>query len=197
MAGAKKTTKQLETLYEHIMQFLKGANITLILFWGSLLGFYRDSNFIEGDDDIDVLVSRADFQSLNSFLIDNKHEGIRVKYIENYPDIVQLFYKDIGPFDIYAYDFHDDSILLKHDGNLLFKNQDIFPLQTIQFHSHTISIPVSTERVISLSYGKDWKIPQKKWSDYDPHKILQVDRLTPPTFIPHVNRMALQRKTVG
>ena len=179
MAGAKKTTKQLETLYEHIMQFLKGANITLILFWGSLLGFYRDSNFIEGDDDIDVLVSRADFQSLNSFLIDNKHEGIRVNYINNYPHIVQLFYKDIGPFDIYAYDFHNDSILLKHDGNLLFKNQDIFPLQTIQFHSHTISVPAMLERVLKLSYGNNWMTPQKKGVDYHPLRILQVERLTP------------------
>ena len=63
MTGQRKTTAQLVELYDTIMPLLNLFNndygAKFILFYGSLLGYHRDGNFIHGDDDIDVIVSRT------------------------------------------------------------------------------------------------------------------------------------------
>ena len=39
-------------------------NIDFILFYGSLLGYVRENDFIKNDDDIDILINIFDVQSL-------------------------------------------------------------------------------------------------------------------------------------
>ena len=110
------------------MSIFVDSGITFILFYGSLLGYAREGNFIEGDDDIDVLVSRTQQSDLLKFIEENK---IKTKMVHT--NIIQLFHEDIEPFDIYFYDELDDDILLKWDGNLLYSKTDIFPLIKITF----------------------------------------------------------------
>lgn len=69
MGGVQKSIVELTILYKNIMNFLIKCidpSIDLILFYGSLLGYYRDSNFINLDDDIDIILSRAHFDILKT-----------------------------------------------------------------------------------------------------------------------------------
>ena len=131
MTGSKKSQTELNALYTNIMEFMKNCNIQLILFYGSLLGYYRENNFIEGDDDIDFIISENDYQILLQYLKTNKNSKIKIEL--NHNQLIQLFYNGIGPFDVYVYNNYNDDILLKWDGNLLFSKSDIFPLKPVLF----------------------------------------------------------------
>ena len=50
MGGGKKTQQEMSILYQNIMSFLSKCNIRIILFYGTLLGYFRDENFIDMDD---------------------------------------------------------------------------------------------------------------------------------------------------
>jgi phosphorylcholine metabolism protein LicD len=178
MAGKYKNIDELKTLYKNIMKFFIDFNLKykFILFYGTLLGFYRENNFIENDDDIDVLIEREYYDNLLNYIDTN---------IKNYPDIslgiktdtiVQLFYKDIGPFDIYAFDEHNDNILLKWDGNLLFEKKNIYPLKVMKYYGYEICIPNNTEKILIETYGKDWNVPMPK-TEYEWVNINEVKRL--------------------
>jgi len=168
----KKTIEELILLYTNIMNYLKNCDINLILFYGSLLGCYRDNNFINMDDDIDVIISRSDYQILLQYIDKYKYSEIKIGMKND--DILQLFYNNIGPFDIYIFDFHNDDILLKWDGNLLFKQNDIFPVKPIFFNNFNIFIPNKIEYILLDIYGKNWKIPQIKEVDYKWENINNV-----------------------
>src|SRR5579863_7189672 len=116
MGGKSKSKHVLGQLYDAIMKIFVGSDFDFVLFHGSLLGYVREGDFIEGDDDIDVLMSRKKRSDLIRFIKEN-----RIKTGLVLSDIIQLYYEDIGPFDIYLYDELEDDILLKWDGNLLYK----------------------------------------------------------------------------
>ena len=186
MAGHKKTVEQLIELYGAIMTLFKlfdcGENF--ILFYGSLLGYHRDGQFIHNDDDIDVIVPRSCREKLLQYIIDNHPKTVRITFSNN--DILQLSVTDadnnkmIGPFDIYFYEepANSNDILIRQDGNLLFKRCDIFPTRSVIFNGHPILIPNNPAEILTELYGPDWKIPKTKNVDYIWQKITTVRRLT-------------------
>jgi hypothetical protein len=158
--------KDLETLFIGIMDFLKESNIPIILFYGTLLGYVRDSEFIPGDDDIDVLVSRENFNKLKTFVFKNLNKCPEITTGLVIRDLFQLYYKGIGPFDFYPYEMEGDSILIHWDGQLLYETKNIFPIQSVTWYGLTVYIPFHSEEVLRITYGDTWRIPQKK-TDYD------------------------------
>jgi hypothetical protein len=186
MAGHKKTVAQLIELYGTIMTLFKlfdcGENF--ILFYGSLLGYHRDGQLIHNDDDIDVIAPRSCREKLLQYITDNHTKTVRITFSNN--DILQLSVIDadnnkmIGPFDIYFYEepANSDDILIRQDGNLLFKRCDIFPTRSVIFNGHPILIPNNPAAILMEVYGPDWKIPKTKNVDYIWQKITTVRRLT-------------------
>ena len=189
MAGRKKTVEQLIELYGIIMSLFNFSE-NFILFYGSLLGYHRDGQFIHNDDDIDVIVPKSCRKRLLQYITDNDPKKVRITFSND--DILQLSVVDadinnnnnnnktIGPFDIYFYEEAENSndILIRHDGNLLFKRCDIFPTRSVLFNGHTILIPNNPAAILMELYGPDWKIPKTKNVDYVWEKITTVRRLT-------------------
>jgi hypothetical protein len=162
MTGTTKSRRELSALYKIIMPILKQIRVDMILFYGSLLGYHRESNFIEGDDDVDVLVSRTDFWPDSRFKA--WHET----------SLLQVYYKGVGPFDIFAYDLIGDNVVVKSCSNHAFPKSVIFPTVPITFHDFPIYVPADVEKTVILSYGKDWKSPKVKNKDYIWEKIPEV-----------------------
>jgi phosphorylcholine metabolism protein LicD len=157
MAGKKKTREQLQILFSRVMFWLQ--DIPLIAFYGTLLGIIRESNLIEGDDDIDVIVHKSYREKIISKL---SKSNLRITI--NQPSILQIYDKDIGPFDIYFYEDIGNDILLKWDGNLLYRKNNIFPLLSQQFYGYTIYIPHNSNHILQETYGEKWHIPALKES---------------------------------
>lgn len=177
MAGTKKTRSQLLELYKGIMPLLKKLQIKSILFYGTLLGFQREANFIEEDDDIDLIVSRDDFNKLLAYARANSM--LRIEY----SNLLQLCYNDIGPFDVYAYDMYGSSILIKHAISIILPSQLIFPLKQVLFHDIPVYVPSDVDETLVLLYGPDWRTPVSK-ENLDWEKIVSKIRVRRVFILP-------------
>ena len=188
---SKKTRVELQELYTNVMEYLKPLNINFILFYGTLLGYHRESNFIEGDDDIDTLVSIKEFNEIEQFLMKNTNPLIRYNQIiysktkREIPNVLQINYKDLGPFDICGYALQGDSIFLEVD-HLFYKFSDIFPLKTVRFRGFVVSIPSDVEKIIILTYGNYWKTPKIKHIEYIPRAVISTNIMKLTYTIPKI-----------
>jgi hypothetical protein len=171
------TREELTLLYTKVMQFLQKSEIKITLFYGSLLGYFRDNDFIENDDDIDVIVSRNDYNKLMNYLNINLPNEPSIKLGITHKNIIQLYHNHIGPFDIYIYDTHLNNILLKWDGYLLFDNNLIFELKPVIFKNIEIYIPSNIEKIIVLLYGLNWNVKQVKNVDYVWENVTTVKKM--------------------
>ena len=177
MGGIKKSKDQLLLLYCSVMDFLHECNIKLTLFYGSLLGYHRDNDFIEGDDDVDFIISEDDYRILSRYLALNLNRNPKIKVINLKNQLIQFFYEGLGPFDIYIYGTVNDDILLQWDGNLLFSKSDVFPLQKVIFKNFDVYIPNNTNKIVVDTYGINWRVPQVKNIDYIWSRINTVRKL--------------------
>ena len=187
------STNNLVYLFKKVMEFFDAyCDIKPILFYGSLLGYYREGSFIEHDDDIDVILDRISFNKfqsnlfLNTDKIDNNYRIVIFK--DN--NIMQIFYNDIGPFDIYAYDEYDDSIIIPWDGYLKYNFNLILPLQVVTFNDTNINIPHNTEKILNMTYGPHWRIPLRK-DEYNWIDINSVERLNPDSLKQYTSSLEL------
>jgi len=169
MEKTKHTRDNLNKLYQFIMTRLHKFNF--ILFYGSLLGFIREGDFIENDDDIDLLLSIRDRASLI-----NRVQQLGLKITINELSIIQVVIENLGHVDIYFYESINTDIIIKWDGNLLFSKNDIWPLKKTKFKNFLINIPYNSEKILQETYGLNWKIPLQKDS-YDWNLITNVRRL--------------------
>jgi phosphorylcholine metabolism protein LicD len=188
MSGHKKTIAQLIELYNTIMTLFKSFaddfGVEFILFYGSLLGYHRDGQFIHHDDDIDVIAPLSCREKLLQYIRTANPNTVRITY--NTIELLQLYIITndandaiIGPFDIYFYEDPSNSsdILIKWDGNLLFKKCDIFPTRNVVFNGHSILIPHNPAAILLELYGPEWVLPKTKNVDYVWEKITTVRRL--------------------
>jgi phosphorylcholine metabolism protein LicD len=145
-------------------------NLDFIPFYGTLLGIIRDNDFIDEDDDIDILVHFDDYTKILKMI---KEDKLKTRKINE--KIIQLFHPSgIGPIDIYFYHKFGEDILIKWDGNLLYSQKYIFPLKNIIFKNEHI-IPFDSNEILKQTYGKNYLTPIKK-HEYNWYKIHNVRR---------------------
>ena len=169
MAGQKKSKEDLLLLYRFAYNIMKKYNLDFIPFYGTLLGIIRENDFIDDDDDIDILVHFDDYKKILKMIKEEKLKTGRIN-----EKIIQLYHPSgIGPIDIYFYHKFGKDILIKWDGNLLYSQKYIFPLKNIKFKNEHIKIPFDSNEILKQTYGKNYLTPMKK-HEYQWSKINNV-----------------------
>lgn len=152
--GDIKSPSQLNYIFNTYVPMFQEYNIPVNIFYGTLLGYVRENNFIENDDDIDIILPVQDREKVLKLISDKK---LQVNILNEY--FIQILTNNVGPFDIYFYTDIDDSIHFPWDGNK-FEKKMIFPLKKKKWKNYTIYIPNKSKDVCKFYYGSDWKIPK-------------------------------------
>lgn len=149
-----------------------------IRYWlqdGTLLGYFRDNNFIPHDNDIDIGIRWTDFTkdvmkdiTTNGFIFNASHGRLEESLVINFRK------RDI-PIDIYFYYYDSDrfyhTAAYGYKGKLRvdFSYKD-FNVKEIEFFNHKFFIPEDPLYFIETKYGKDWNTPIKEWNSSEQPK---------------------------
>jgi lipopolysaccharide cholinephosphotransferase len=139
------------------MQCFSDTSIPFILFFGSLLGFVREKDFIVNDDDVDVLAERKDRIRILEILTDAKF-----KFVSKSPDFIQIE-TEYGPFDFYFYDAVGTQIRIPWE-HIFVKRDHVFPAELVEYFGFNVYVPKNRLDTMKRLYGDKWMIPRSKYS---------------------------------
>lgn len=177
MTGEIKSQNDLQAMYNAVMKAIVASGTNVILFYGTLLGYTRCGDFIEGDDDVDVLIWHQDLPALQRVV--DQTTGLSGRTIGEHPrQIYQIFANGIGPFDVYSYYLINDGrdVLDVWEG-MIYDVSDIFPLQQIVFHGFSVFVPQNPNRLLEATYGTNYMTPMKKGSYVDSIGVRRCDNV--------------------
>lgn len=150
-------SQRLYELFVHTNFFLKQLNVKYWLDAGTLLGYYRDSEIIKGDKDIDFGVHEKDYSR-----IWQARELLPAGFT-----LYDTSYRHYGPKLYITYEgWEADLYFYKYEGNRLhpyvkeafcycqpFPTDYIYPLQEAQFLGESTAVPHQVEVYLKHIYG--------------------------------------------
>lgn len=126
---------------------------------GTLLGIYRDNDFILHDTDIDIGViasSNRQIQTLDypiKYFLEFNGKPMQIVYNINGIDVDLWYWWD---------DLEEGKIInITKDGFWRMKNEIILPIQKYRWKDINIPVPNNIEEALLFQYA-DWKIPRKQ-----------------------------------
>lgn len=192
----KKIKKRRKSLHKYGIEVLKiihscskSENFQYWLDFGTLLGAYRDKDFIKHDDDMDIAVFYKDRNIIHESLINHGFKIVK-RYISENTDYTALeetfFYKGIyidffyyhtlgnrmfcnsfSPFDNETIDPSKDAINVLQVKEISLPNDGICDYN---FKGITVSVPNNIKNYLTFHYGKNFMIPN---ADFDYKKEAQ------------------------
>ena len=161
-----------ELVMEQYCNILESTNITYRLADGTVLGLYREGEFIPHDNDIDVeVLGDAQLERIVQLFINS---GMRLGRKAIYKGKIQqlVFYTENHIiFDIVVWHKLDDCTILNYSERGYRRSQDVKffkkeNLDSINFRGKQYPIPGAIEEWLEMRYGNDWKIPKTYKGDW-------------------------------
>ncbi|MCA8833514.1 MAG: LicD family protein, partial [Proteobacteria bacterium] len=166
----------------YVSNLLKG--IEHFVFFGTLLGLVRDGDIIPHDDDVDFYVPIEQRAAVIERLKTTDFSiGLNTDGKPEQPLCTVRAYKFIDgmelDIDFYLYQSNPETDCIIERWNISGKpdNKDthlhipksmIFPLKTQRFFDCDIAMPAKGEDLCEFLYGKDWRTPLRKYTEYIP-----------------------------
>jgi len=150
--------------------FLNQNGIDHFLFFGTLLGAYRNNDYLSAD--IDIVVDYKDYWKFRN-LIDHNVEGWSYNCIWRkeialwkYGRKIDILFYDKGIEDTSFYIYKKNNVTGRWhtEQRYVFKTKHLFPLRYIDCLDSQFLIPKCPEEVFDCYYGKDWKTPNPNWN---------------------------------
>lgn len=184
--------KEAVELLQHFSQVLNDNNVQFWLEFGTLLGYYREHDFIKHDYDLDVGVFLSDSEKIRKILTDNGFKLVRefrakdggleecYRYMHTTIDVFYFNIDENNPEEKYC-DLVKCSVFpikKKHLNKELkaFVRRRYVPNNGVEkavFKGSDIYIPRNPEEVLTIYYGKNFMVPDPKFNAADfPNKVI-------------------------
>jgi len=182
---AREKAKFLEnsnTVFGTVIQLLKEHGVHVWLDFGTLLGAYRDSDFIKNDFDMDFGVFSADYEMIKTIMQTNGFTPVREYFIVGHEFGRELTYRYKGVnFDFFFYYRKDESENLytysfRCPSNILLKKRIELPaivaeIKTpctgfveMNFKNTLVQIPANTDEYLKANYGEGYRTPDPNFN---------------------------------
>lgn len=159
MAGTATDKEKLNHTLEKVCSILNENNINdWFIFFGTLLGIVRENSCIQGDDDLDIMISIDSFENARTILLD---EGFKLQ-IDNGRILKTKPCDRYGSIDFYVCnvnasgDFHTPWHGVISTNSYLDLTLKTFI--TKDWKSTVLNLPKDYEQKLVNMYG-DWKTP--------------------------------------
>ena len=172
--------KRWEFLLE-VKEILDKAGIEFWIDFGTLLGFYRQGDFLETDPDIDIGVKR-EYQDK---VVAVAPQLAKIGKIVTRVDIANGNY--LAGYKIYRDDFWIDiAFFFKHENKyvlpisqwdkvMVFNEEYYDDLIDLEVKGMKFKMPRKIEEYMVLHYGEDWRRPFRPGEEYDLHQRPNVE----------------------
>lgn len=171
--------EEAEQLLNKLTISLNNSNILFWLDYGTLLGYYREKDFIKHDNDLDIGARIEDAEKIRTVLTNNgfklvhqyhsSNGGIEecYKYLHTCVDV--FYYKeDVDKQTIYCTTYITRRHLfpsLKKKFNCWVKRVD-FPMMSfklVKFKDVSVYVPEDTQSYLKCVYGENFMIPDPSY----------------------------------
>lgn len=164
-----------------VKEILDKGGIEFWIDFGTLLGFYRQGDFLETDPDIDLGVKRKNQDKVIAVAPELANLGKLITrvdignghYLAGYKLCRDGFWIDIAFFFK-----HEDKYILpisEWDKVMVFENKYYDNLVDLEVKGMKFKMPKDIEDYMILHYGKEWRRPFVAGEDYDLHKCPNVE----------------------
>ncbi len=127
------------------------------LWFGTLLGAVREKNFIEYDEDIDIFILNEDRKKVLNALFDLENIGLKVVRYNEKKGLLSII-RDDEYIDMY---FYRKVFNMRRMGPNTIESKYLENMDTINFLGEVFPVPANVEDVLTILYGKDWKVPKR------------------------------------
>lgn len=170
---------EAEQLFRVLVLVLNEGNVNYWLDYGTLLGCYREGDFIKHDNDLDIGALMTDAPKIKELLMNNGFKlvhkfnstdgGMEECYRYNHTCVDVFYYRENHATQtLYCTSY----IVRRHLFSSLRKELSCwvqrvdFPLmglKTIQFKGMDVKVPEHTESYLKAVYGEDFMIPDPSY----------------------------------
>lgn len=167
---------------------LNKENLTFWLEFGTLLGCYREHDFIKHDFDLDTGAWFQDHENIRTILESNGFERIRYYYVENEDSLEECYkHKDFRTTIDIFYFVNQDNVSCCYSfcplksmthwwqmnkeqpsDSTYFTFPEIQPVNSV-FKGLDVKIPENVEAHLAATYGEDFMIPNPDFQAADRH----------------------------
>jgi hypothetical protein len=183
----------LEVLSE-VSQYLEGYQFFLDA--GTLLGVYRNGDFIDHDTDLDFAIVLDSTKELN--FPTPEWPLVAVWNYRNLPMQRAYVYKGIVIDFYFYYSNIEADLIVNHNdhGVLKLKIADSLPITSYEFKDRTVNLPQRAEKVLESEYGSEWRIPKRSKGDWgdDRFNLFREFPIWPVNLDGHIPNEALIKK---
>lgn len=194
-------------LYSEVREFLEREfGKQLLLFYGNLLGLYRDGGFIPGDDDFDVgyVSDEADPESVKAeatrVIMALMRAGFTVSV--NRKGVLFRVQRDDGRVHLSVRQawFSNGKVWILRYANFPAGRDDFLPAEEALLRGTTVLIPAHPEVFLTGHYGAGWRFPDPGFRYYASNvstpalNYLQTARMSPAEFSELQAAMSAERQ---
>lgn len=161
----KKIAKENLAIFKKVCD---EAGITFILFYGTLLGAVREHDFIDHDEDIDLVLFKKDMRRFENQLFRLREYGFEVARYER-RGFMSIIRKN-EYIDLYFYEPYPEDPELYYSCQDICKKEFVFDLMPCTFQGDTYLIPRNYVDYCEYYFGSNWQTPIQKF-DFNKSKV--------------------------